>query len=438
MGGNYLPLVDDEVIRKAQKADTDAFSQIYKAYYNKVYFIAYQYYKDDETAKDIVQEVFIHIHRKIKDLREPRTFAKWLSKITYSICVNSNRRKLKMTDLGEATTIEDFSSATSTTLSDDLEAKRVNEIIMKSLEMMTPPLKSVGMMRYYEELQIKEISQILKVPKGTVNSRLDRIRKILQQDLIKNGISPKNYSIAITPTLIAVAYRELSTQYTLAQVKSEIVLKTVLTTKAASYLSVPVKLLIGGVVSASVIGGVFLSNQPVKKVEDKQLEVEEVKPEVSEEPEIVKETASILDVSYDTNWTNKVIVLTVATTNDNYDQLLVNGIESNEIIENGEYHIEIIKDGIVLDQRDIIISTIDVHGPTATYSQNENVFTYNLSDDLSQINPTSIQFFKDGIESDAYDYNTETNILTIKSEGNSLDYFNICDYAGNKLEIFIQ
>lgn len=438
MGGNYLPLVDDDVIRKAQNADTEAFSKIYKAYYNKVYFIAHQYYRDDETAKDIVQEVFIHVHKKLKDLREPRTFAKWLSRITYSICVNHSRRKLKTIDLGEVTTVEDFSSASSTTLSDDLETKRVNETIMKSLEMMSPVLKSVGMMRYYDELQINEISQILKVPKGTVNSRLDRIRKILQKDLIKNGISPKNYSIAITPGLIAIAYQELSTRYIMTQINSETVLKTVLTTSAASYLSFPIKLIIGSVISASVVGGVFLLNWPEEQVEDTPPKVEEVKQEVRKEVEVVEESASILDVSYNTNWTNEIIVISVITTNDNYNQLLVNGIESNEIIENGTYRIEVLKDGIVLDQKDIVISTIDVQGPAASYTQNENVFTYYLSDDLSQINPSSIQFYKDGIVSDAYDYNIETNTLTIQSGGNSLDYFNICDYAGNKLEIFIQ
>lgn len=50
MSKDHIPTIDENVIRKAQGADAEAFSQIYNAYYNNVYFIAYQYYKNEESA----------------------------------------------------------------------------------------------------------------------------------------------------------------------------------------------------------------------------------------------------------------------------------------------------------------------------------------------------------------------------------------------------
>ena len=94
-------ILDDKTIIKAQNGDTEAFSEIYRAYYKKVYFIAHQYFRDEEMAKDIVQETFILVHKKINQLREPKTFPAWLRKVTYSLCVNQSRKKQRIVDLGE-------------------------------------------------------------------------------------------------------------------------------------------------------------------------------------------------------------------------------------------------------------------------------------------------------------------------------------------------
>ncbi|MDQ0359834.1 RNA polymerase sigma factor [Breznakia pachnodae] len=438
MSKDHIPTIDENVIRKAQKADTEAFSQIYNAYYNNVYFIAYQYYKNEESAKDIVQEVFIRVHNKIDTLKEPKAFSSWISKITYHTCINYNRSKLKTVDLGEKVTVEDFIDNNRISISDELEDKRIKEIIMESLESMTTPLKSVGLLRYYEDFKIDEIAEILDLPSGTVNSRISRIREKLQQDLKRNGISPKNYSIVVVPSTISLAYQMLSTNIVLGSENANELFDKIVNSKTLITSGILLKLALGTAATATVIAGVLIFNEP-----DTRTNVEGgFTPIVIEKPmedveEPIIDTAKFVDIKYSTVWTNSIVYLDITTTNDNYDQILVNGLETRNVNENGVYNIQLIQGDTIVDHRVIEITNIDNYSPNATYSQNGNTFTYYLSDDLSQINPGSIRFFKNDISSMDYDYNEQTNTLTIVSVGDSVDKFYISDYAGNELEIII-
>lgn len=434
MSRNYIPTIDEDIIRKAQQSDTEAFSKIYKAYYNKVYFIAFQYYRNEESAKDIVQEVFIRVHKKIDALKEPKAFASWLSRITYTTCVNYNRTKLKTVDLGETITVEDFIDNRHSSISDELEGKRVNEIIMESLQNMSIPMKSVGLLRYYDGLQIGEIANILDVPRGTVNSRISRIKVKLQEDLKRNGISPKNYSMVLAPATITLAYQTLSATIVLGSASANELLETIVHAKTLLKSGSLLKLALGGMATTVAVAGILMFNQPTTPVENDKV----VAPVVSKPAKEVEEVASFLNVSHSEEWTNEAVNLTITTTNDNYDQILMNGIETTSVIENGTYTIQLINDEEIVDQREIEVSNIDIHSPNGSYEQHGDTFTYYLSDDVSKINPDSIRFYKNDQISEDYTYNEENNTLTIVSKGSTIDKFYISDYAGNELEIIIQ
>ncbi|MDF9825627.1 RNA polymerase sigma factor (sigma-70 family) [Breznakia sp. PF5-3] len=424
--------VEEDTIVKAQAGDTDAFSEIYKVYYNRVYFIAYQYYRDSETAKDIVQEVFIRVYRKIKQLKEPVTFNAWLGKVTYSICVNHKRGKLKTIDLGDTMDIEDFGDHNHVSVEEVLENQRIKETIFESLETMSAPLKSVGLLRYYQEFSINEIADILDIPHGTVTSRINRIKKILKVDLENKGITPKNYMLVISPSLLCAAYQELSNKYVLNQASSNNILDSILHSPKLLLAGLFPKIATVGVLSAAITTGMLLTRDTSSSVS-----ADVIAPPYSREMMIV-ETAKIEEISYDKNWTNKAIKLNITTSNDNYDQITINDEVTDMISENGNYKIQLRKDGKVIDEKRIKVSNIDIHSPNGTYKQSENTFTYHLNDDLSQIDPTSIRFYKDGVPSEEYHYNVEDNVLTILSVGDTIDTFFISDQAGNELEIIIK
>ncbi|MDQ0361648.1 RNA polymerase sigma factor [Breznakia pachnodae] len=432
-----LSAITEDTVRRAQGGDTEAFSSIYKAYYNKIYFIAMQYFHNEEMAKDVVQEVFIRVHKKLKDLREPKTFNTWIQKVTYTICLNQNRRKMKIVDLGSEMTVEDFGDQKHVSTLDKMEDDRVNKIIMNSLENMSTPLRSVGMLRFYDGMQLKEIAEILNIPRGTVNSRIDKIKKVLRSDLQNNGISPKNYGIALlTPAMIHHAYEMLSEVYVVQSIPSETAIRALSVTaaagKATSLLSY--KVIAGVAVCASVVGVTVLNYSPPK--EEEPIVAVEPQPVVQEQPVVEPEieTAKIEDTVFSQYWTNQPVNLEISTTNEEYDQILVNGVETTTILANGTYTVQLAKEGTIIDEKEVTIMNIDTQSPTGTFEHKGDYYILYLYDDLSQINPESIQFYRDGVQSYDYQFNVGNNTLTVPDHY-TLDTFKISDYAGNTLDI---
>lgn len=428
--------IDETIIYNAQKGDTEAFGEIYKAYYRRVYFIAFQYFQNEETAKDIVQDVFIKVYTKIKDLNDPVAFPTWIQRVTYRTCMNFNRRKLNVTTLGKEMTVEDFSDFKAIDVSDVMENERIKNIIMDSLESMKIPLKSVGLLRFFEGLKVNEIADILNIPKGTVNSRMNKIRKILKEDLQKNGISPKNYGfILLSPAMISSAYETLSTRYIMDGKISNHIFESVVSTTASSTatgLALSTKIMLGILAPVTLAGVLVLTNQ-----ESPQPVVEEEisKPQIATES-IHTEEAVITSVNYSDEWTNDGFLINVSTSNSEYDQILIDGMNTNYIKENGVYEVQLVKNNEVIDTKIFEITNIDVHSPTGSEEHRGNEYVIYLQDDLSQIDYKNILFYRDGVLSNDYIYHEDSDTLTVK-EKYTTDKFYISDYAGNVLEITV-
>ncbi|MDQ0361695.1 RNA polymerase sigma factor [Breznakia pachnodae] len=428
--------IDETTIYNAQKGDTEAFGEIYIAYYRRVYFIAFQYFQNEETAKDIVQDVFIKVYTKIKDLNDPVAFPTWIQRVTYRTCMNFNRRKLNVTTLGKEMTVEDFSDFKAIDVSDVMENERIKNIIIESLESMKIPLKSVGLLRFFEGLKVNEIADILNIPKGTVNSRMNKIRKILKEDLQRNGISPKNYGfILLSPAMISSAYEALSQRYVMDGEISNHIFETVISTTASSTtvgLALSTKLMLGILAPVTLAGVLVLTNQDSP---EPVIEEEISKPQIATESTPAEE-AVITTVNYSDEWTNDGFQINVSTSNGEYDQILINGMNTNYIKENGVYEVQLIKNNEVIDTRTFEITNIDVHSPTGSEEHRGNEYVIYLQDDLSQIDYENILFYRDGVLSNDYTYHKDTDTLTVK-EKYTTDKFYISDYAGNVLEITV-
>ena len=222
--------VSEEVISKAIQGDTAAFTEIYEAYYKRVYFMGIQYFKNEDIAKDVVQEVFIKVYKQIKSLKAPKAFSSWLHVITYRECQNLSRKKLKILELGDEEKIEDFPDKKEIEITEMVENERIKDIIAESLSALSDPLKTVAILRFFEELKVQEIADILDIPKATVGTRLIKIRKVLQKDLKKQGVSlEKNYSLTILSSItLHDAYTSLLEKQTINEGSIKKVLDTIL------------------------------------------------------------------------------------------------------------------------------------------------------------------------------------------------------------------
>jgi RNA polymerase sigma-70 factor (ECF subfamily) len=185
---------DDELVSACQKRDVEAFEVLVKKYQKRMLNIAYRMVGDYEDACEIVQETFISAFRAIEKFRREASFSTWL----YGICVNQAKNRLKQTrgrSRHEVQSLDDPAEAEEGIpdkgpASDHfsalayLERKEVQEKVQECIGRLEEEHREVLVLRDIQGFSYEEISDILKVPDGTVKSRLFRARGALKDSLI--------------------------------------------------------------------------------------------------------------------------------------------------------------------------------------------------------------------------------------------------------------
>lgn len=174
----------DEInlIQRCKEGNMDAFNDLYKKYSKQALRTVYLICGRNDIAEDIVQEAFIKCYTEIKKLKNPETFRSWfyrlLTRIIWRYCSKEkNHLYIESMDDNKDTI------ADSLVLSDIAEKDEVKQFVNAAINRLSMPLKTTIILYYYNELSIKEISNILGCFQGTVKSRLHNARKLLQKEL---------------------------------------------------------------------------------------------------------------------------------------------------------------------------------------------------------------------------------------------------------------
>ena len=140
--------------------------------------------KDEHAAEDLVLRTFASVVVKIDHYDDRMPFWNWL----YAILLNYFRgdlRKMKA-EVGEDADCYDYAVGTA---DEEVTPNRLAEIdavvVRDAVSRLSPILREVVMLRYFEDKTLKEMSQLMKVPMGTVKSRLHLARQYLKQSLAK-------------------------------------------------------------------------------------------------------------------------------------------------------------------------------------------------------------------------------------------------------------
>ena len=172
---------DLHLVEQCLSGAETAWEDLVKAHTRRVYAICYRFTANESASQDLTQEVFLRVFRTLKSFRAGEgTFVVWLTRLTRNLLIDHYRRtKLeRSTDSIEdqlATTIEDKSPGVGRT--DGLVAGReASELLQAGLQKLSPELRETVILRDLEELEYREIADVLGVPEGTVKSRLNRGR----------------------------------------------------------------------------------------------------------------------------------------------------------------------------------------------------------------------------------------------------------------------
>jgi RNA polymerase sigma-70 factor (ECF subfamily) len=169
-----------DLIRRSQAGDEGAFSDLFHKYKNLVYKTAYLMLDNADDAQDVLQEVFIQVHKSLSSFQPSKgAFTTWLYRITVNHCLNRRRKRHLL-----VLPFDQVSPALLTDPTSSLERQSADEqATQQALSQLSEKLRTVLILRYYWELSYAEIAQILDVPVGTVKSRLNLALKTMHKKL---------------------------------------------------------------------------------------------------------------------------------------------------------------------------------------------------------------------------------------------------------------
>ncbi len=183
-----------QLIERAQKGETHAFSEIIKLYEDRVMSVILGITRDRTDAEDIFQDVFIKLYKKIRYFRFESNFYTYLYRMTVNMCFNDHRRKRRHQNLFAETT-DNFWKGAAALEDDDQEQPdnrddSISTAIRRHYLNLPSQQRTVFALKYYENKKVSEISEILRVGEGTIKRYLFRARETLQKALIQEGITP--------------------------------------------------------------------------------------------------------------------------------------------------------------------------------------------------------------------------------------------------------
>jgi len=176
------------LVRRCVAGDAAAWEDIVRRYQRRIYNICYRFAGSAEDADDLTQEVFIKMYKTLDSYDVDRgAFMTWVTTITRNLLVDHFRKGKhdRLTDSLDASPVQEEEGRS---LSEQIEDKgtaspdeqvrsrEAGEAVHEALQKLSPELREAVILRDLQDMDYKEIAGVLKVPEGTVKSRINRGR----------------------------------------------------------------------------------------------------------------------------------------------------------------------------------------------------------------------------------------------------------------------
>ena len=168
-------------IQLKNKKEKD-FTELIEENKLKFYKTAKIILKNDDDCYDALQEALISIYNNFDQLKNKEFFSTWATRIVINKCYDLLRKNKKNIVSFE----ENYESEIQSSEFDNYDVDQYG--IKKAMEILSEDLKLVIILYYYDDYSIKEISNIMDIPEGTVKSRLSKARELLKKELKKEEI----------------------------------------------------------------------------------------------------------------------------------------------------------------------------------------------------------------------------------------------------------
>jgi RNA polymerase sigma-70 factor (ECF subfamily) len=169
------------LVVRAQEGDRDAFGLLVEQFQPTVHAIALRRLGNASEALELTQEVFLHVLRRIHQLREPERFAGWLRQVTVRMAINRATRRLAPTAV-ETVVLEGAYEPGGQPVDEMITRERA-ERLWEAMGRLKPLDRESLVAFYIRGLSLVEMADELEVPLGTIKRRLHTARKRLRAEL---------------------------------------------------------------------------------------------------------------------------------------------------------------------------------------------------------------------------------------------------------------
>jgi RNA polymerase sigma-70 factor, ECF subfamily len=185
---------DSSLVSRCLRGDETAWEDLVRLHTRKVYAMCYRFTGSGSEAQDLTQEVFLRVFRTVRSFRSAEgSFATWLSRVTRNLLIDHYRRTRqdRATDSIEEQLpmLEEEGAAASARPDHVLAGREASEILQATLQKLSPDLREAVILRDLQEMEYREIAQVLDIPEGTVKSRINRGRAELARLLRKQKLA---------------------------------------------------------------------------------------------------------------------------------------------------------------------------------------------------------------------------------------------------------
>lgn len=186
---NEVKPTDKDLIERFQQGELAAYEEIVRRYKDQLLNFVFRFLNNHEEAEDVVQETFLRVYRNRFAYTRIAKFSTWIYTIAGNLARTELRRRKRrrffsLSDMG----LEDRDYEISDEVfNPETQANSTlgEELIQREISKLSPKFREVIILRDVQELSYEEISKIIRVPIGTVKSRVNRARLRLQNRLKK-------------------------------------------------------------------------------------------------------------------------------------------------------------------------------------------------------------------------------------------------------------
>ena len=169
---------DDDLIKRAQAEDLDAFCRLAERYARRIHLLASHYCRNAQDAEDLSQEVWLKAYQALRTFRSDSSFYTWLRRITINSFLNHRRssffRRRGQTTAVQLMPIDSETPELRSVSQENIYNKLLFENVVSALAELTPSQRLAFLLRHYEGMTYEEIANAMNCSTGTVKKGVSR------------------------------------------------------------------------------------------------------------------------------------------------------------------------------------------------------------------------------------------------------------------------